>query len=96
MLMQALNQLVARSIVDPSVVEAFSAGRIGDVLTELGFVGELNTRLSAISADTFAEYAVCAYRVVKQEENGRKASRLPSPAEGLMVDKRGIDQEQVA
>jgi len=36
MSMQALNQLVARSIVDPTVVQAFRSGRIGDVLDELG------------------------------------------------------------
>jgi hypothetical protein len=52
MSMQSLNQLVARSIVDPGVVEAFSAGRIGEIVSELDFTAELCDRLSHIEADS--------------------------------------------
>ena len=65
MSMQALNQLVARSITDPTVAQAFGAGQIGDIRSDLGFASEMRQGLAAIQAGTFAEFAVLAYRAVK-------------------------------
>ncbi len=58
MSMQALNHLVARSIVDPSVVSAFGAGDLDPILCDLGFSGELRTSLSGLQASSWAEFAV--------------------------------------
>jgi hypothetical protein len=80
--MLALNQLVARSIVDPAIVQSFSTGRIADVLTDLEFSTELRTQLS--------------YRTVKAAEPVRTQIELPSPAEGLLSDEDQIGKEQVA
>jgi hypothetical protein len=96
MSMQALNQLVARSIIDPSIVQNFTEGTISGVLNELDFTHELREKLSQLSADTWAEFAVLAYRVVKSAEKVPTAIVLPSPAEGLVVDKGQVDKEQVA
>jgi hypothetical protein len=96
MSMQLLNQLVARSIIDPSVVQSFNDGQIGRILAEVGFNGEMGTRLSSLKANTFTEYAVLAYRVVKAEEEARIASMLPSPADGLLIDSQNRAEEQVA
>ncbi len=96
MSMQALNQLVARSIIDPSVVHNFSAGTIVDVLGELDFTNELCEKLGKVKADTWAEFAVIAYRIVKSEERVPSPIELPSPAEGLVSKETQVGKEQVA
>ena len=53
MSMQALNQLVARSIIDPSIVESFSSGRIGSVLEEMDFSNDLREKMAKLAADTW-------------------------------------------
>jgi hypothetical protein len=97
MSMQALNQLVARSIVDPTVVRSFRSGQIGDVLDELEFTPDLRAQLEGIESDSWAEFAVISYRFVKAAEMPTPRIELPSPLEGLFPDERSqADQEQVA
>jgi len=97
MSMQALNQLVARSIVDPTVVQAFRSGRIGDVLDELEFTPDMRAQIDGIESDSWAEFAVISYRCVKAAEMPAPRIELPSPAEGLFPDVQSqADQEQVA
>ncbi len=96
MSMQALNQLVARSITDPTVVQSFRAGRIGEVLHELDFSPDLRTQLEGIESDSWAEFAVLSYRTVKAAETVEPRIQLPSPAEGLFPTASDSDQEQVA
>ena len=86
MSMQALNRLVARSIVDPSVLQAFGAGQIGQVLSELDFSPEMRLSLTGIEAGSWTEFAVQAYRTVKAAEKPAVRVELPSPVEGLMQD----------
>jgi len=94
MSMQALNQLVARSIIDPTIVQAFSAGQVGDILADLDFTSELRSKLANLTTDTWAEFAVMAYRIVKVAERVGAPIELPSPAEGLLTEEiqRGIEQ----
>ena len=97
MSMQALNQLVARSIVDPTVVQSFRSGQIGNVLDELEFTPDLRAQLEGIESDSWAEFAVISYRFVKAVEMLAPRIELPSPAEGLFPDERSqASQEQVA
>jgi len=96
MSMQALNHLVARSIVDPSVVASFTGGRIGEVLGELDFTPELRKRLATLQAATWAEFAVLAYRLVQAVSMPAPRIQLPSPLEGLLPKSRRADEEQVA
>ncbi len=96
MSMTALNQLVARSIIDPNVLRAFQAGRINDVLEDLGFSGDLRERLEALQASTFAEFSVLAYRLVKAAEQPVPRIELPSPLEGLIASNDKDSEEQVA
>ena len=98
MSMQALNQLVARSIVDPSVAQAFANGTVSSLLENFEFSDELKTRLTDLHATSFAEFSILAYRTVKSvEEITQPSIQLPSPLEGL-VDNRdqAADDEQVA
>jgi hypothetical protein len=94
--MQALNHLVARSIIDPHVVSAFSTGQISDVLGELDFSPELRSNLSTLKANTFTEFAILAYRVVKAVAEATPKMDLPSPLEGLLPKSTHSGQEQVA
>jgi hypothetical protein len=94
--MQALNHLVARSIVDPSVVISFNAGRINDVLSECDFAPEMRANLAQLEANSFAEYAMYAYRLVKAAEQAEVGIRMPSPMEGLLTSDSQADKEQVA
>ncbi len=97
MSMQALNQLVARSITDPGVLRAFQAGQIGEVLQDLEFGHELREKLAALRAASFAEFAVLAYRVVKTAEQEQARPPFPSPLEGLIEEtKDGDSAEQAA
>lgn len=96
MSMQSLNQLVARSIIDPGILEAFSTGRMGDVLDDLDFSTELRHSLATIEAGSWAEYAVLAYRVVKAAEVPAVRIELPSPLTGLLPDQGIAEEEQAA
>jgi hypothetical protein len=96
MSMQALNHLVARSIVDPSVVSAFAAGDIDPVLCDLGFGAELRTSLTSLKAGSWAEFAVLAYRAVQAAETPAVRFQLPSPLEGLRPSPDIASREQVA
>ncbi|MEW6569028.1 MAG: hypothetical protein AB1449_12855 [Chloroflexota bacterium] len=94
--MQALNQLVARSIVDPGVVQAFSSGKIGDVLADLEFSPEMRGRLVDLKAGTWAEFAVMAYRLVRAAAQPVTRIQLPSPAEGLVPSETQANKRHVA
>jgi len=94
--MQALNQLVARSIVDPSVIQAFSVGRMGEVISELDFSDDMQKRLTGLEAKSWAEYAVIAYRCVKAADEVTVRIQLPSPLEGLLPGQVRAEDEQAA
>jgi hypothetical protein len=96
MSMQALNQLVARSIVEPNIVKSFASGQIDDLIADFEFSPELRKRLGTLEAGTFAEFTLLAYRVVKAAEVPARRIELPSPAEGLLEDTTQSDSEQVA
>jgi hypothetical protein len=96
MSMQALNQLVARSIVEPNIVKAFASTQIGEMIGNFEFSPELRKRLAGLEAGTFAEFAMLAYRVVKSAEVPVRRIELPSPVEGLLDDQSRSDSEQVA
>ena len=96
MSMQALNQLVARSIIDPSIVQAFSTDRFEEILGDLDFSSELKSKLASLTANTWAEFSIMAYRLVQAAESVQPRIQLPSPAEGLLLDGTSRDKEQVA
>ncbi len=97
MSMQALNKLVARSIVDPNVMQSFSEGNITSMLEDLDFSAELKDRLGSIEAPTFSEFSILAYRTVKAVEDAQQRRiELPSPLEGLMDDRDEATGENVA
>ena len=96
MSMQALNHLVDRSIVDPSVVSAFGAGDLDPILCDLGFSGELRTSLSRLQASSWAEFAVLAYRAIQAFEEPVSRFQLPSPLEGLRRDADNVGREHGA
>jgi hypothetical protein len=96
MSMQALNQLVARSIIDPTILKTYASGQIESVLAELHFSPTLRKNLSSLQAENFAEFSLLAYRVVKASEEAIQRVELPSPAEGLLSDHESSDREQVA
>lgn len=96
MSMKALNQLVARSIIDPGVVHSFHAGTMDDVVSSFSFSAELRTQLTQIDAGSWAEFAVMAYRVVQAAEMPAVRIELPSPITGLMPDTGSAKEDQAA
>lgn len=96
MSMQTLNQLVARSIIDPSIVQSFAAGQIDDVIAELDFSPDLQSRLGDLEVGSWTEFALLAYRVVKAAEEPIRRIELPSPMEGLVQEEKRADKGQVA
>jgi hypothetical protein len=95
MSMQALNQLVARSIMDTNVLESFKQGRIGEILRDYEFAPELRQQIEGLNAQDWTEFAILSYRVVKAAEVPARRVVLPSPLEGLVPDDAQSD-EQVA
>ncbi|MCJ7823633.1 MAG: hypothetical protein MUP44_01905 [Anaerolineales bacterium] len=96
MSMQALNQLVARSIIDPNIVKSHAAGQIDDVIADFEFAPEVRKHLSGLEAHSFAEFTLLAYRVVKAAEVPVRSIELPSPVEGLIGDQEQSESEHVA
>lgn len=96
MSMQALNQLVARSIIDPTILKNYAAGQIDGVIAELQFSPELQKHLASLDAGSFADFTLQAYRVVKASEEPKRRIELPSPMKGLLDDQEQSDREQVA
>jgi hypothetical protein len=94
--MKALNQLVARSIIDPGVVKNFHAGTMDGVISGFSFSAELRTQLMQIEAGSWAEYAVMAYRVVQAAEQPAVRIELPSPVTGLIPHTGTAEEEQAA
>jgi hypothetical protein len=94
--MQALNQLVARSIVDPGIMNAYGSGEFGDVIANCEFESDVADRLLSLKANSWAEFAVLAYRVVRAAEVPAARIDLPSPLEGLMSDQDQGEEEQAA
>jgi hypothetical protein len=94
--MHALNQLVARSIIDPNIVQSHAAGLLDDVIGDYEFAPEVKKRLSGLEANSFAEFTLLAYRVVKAAEVPVRTIELPSPAEGLFGKEDKSDREHVA
>lgn len=83
MSMKALNHLLGRSAIDPSVKQAFDEGRILGLLAEYEFAPALWEELSGLEAVDFSDYAVMAYRVVQDFEKSQEQHEVPSPLEGL-------------
>lgn len=97
MSMQSLNRLVARSIIDPGIVQAFTSGNISELLDEMEFSPELHSDLGQLEASSFVEFAIKAYRIVKTSEMKRLPIDLPSPVAGLISpDQDCIEGEQAA
>ena len=96
MSMQSLNQLVARSIIDPGVVHAFSSGSMSEILNEMEFSPELRSNLGQLEACSFVEFAIKAYRIVKAFEMKQIPIDLPSPVVGLIPDQDCIESDHAA
>ena len=60
------------------------------------FSPRLRKRLANLEAGNFAEFSLCAYRIVKASEEALTRVKLPSPAEGLISERDNSSSEQVA
>ncbi len=96
MSMQSLNQLVARSIIDPGIVQAFTSGSMSEILDEMDLSPELRSDLGQLEARSFVEFAIKAYRIVKASEARLLEIDLPSPMAGLIPDRDYLEDDQAA
>lgn len=96
MSMQALNLLLGRSTIDPSIEQAFVEGRIGDLLAAYGFAPELRAALGELKAETFREFASLAYQAVSGIGGAAAQDAGPSPLEGLIYGQLARADEQAA
>ncbi len=96
MSMQSLNQLVARSIIDPGVVQAFTSGNMSEILNGMDLTPKLRADLGCLEASSFVEFAIKAYRIVKAAEIKPLQIDLPSPITGLISDQDRAEGEQAA
>ncbi len=96
MSMQSLNKLVARSIIDPGIVQAFASGSMSEILNEMDLSPELRSTLGQLEATSFVEFAIKAYRIVKASEARMLEIDLPSPMVGLIPDRDCIEDNQAA
>lgn len=97
MSLKALNQLLGRSTIDPSVIEAYKEGRIDELIAEYDFSPEIRRELRLVETDNFNQFAELAYQVVEAFTEARYRMQIPSPTEGLQPEKfQAADEEQVA
>ena len=96
MSLKALNQLLGRSTIDPTVIEAYEEGRIDDLLAEYNFSPEIRRELRLAETDDFNQFAEFAYQVVEAFTEAGCRMQIPSPTEGLQPEQIPADEEQVA
>ena len=96
MSMKALNRLLGWSTLDPKIIQAYSEGRIDEMLVEYDFPPELRRQLRDVKKDSFCEFALAAYRLVEAADGAASGLQVPSPMEGLQPDLHISDREQVA
>jgi len=96
MTMKALNKLLGRSTIDPTVLEAFEEGRIVDLLDEDDFAPEVIEQLRSVEAKDFHEFAEFAFHVVKRLSEDDQQIRIPNPMEGLQPEQCQAKEEQAA
>jgi hypothetical protein len=94
--MQSLNQLVARSIIDPGIVQAFASGSVSEILKDMELTPELRSDLGQLQANSFVEFAIKAYRIVKASETELLNIDLPSPVVGLVSNQECLEGDQAA
>ncbi len=86
MSLRSLNRFLGRSMVDPTVEQAFEDRQIEKLLTEFNFSSELIETLSELKADSFDEFALLAYQIVSAAEDSDGKDGFPCPSEGLSSD----------
>ncbi len=96
MSMKALNRLLGWSTLDPKINQAYSEGRIDEILVEYDFSPEERRQLREVKTDNFYEFALIAYRLVGAAEREVSRLQIPSPMEGLQPDLHISEEEQVA
>jgi hypothetical protein len=95
MSMKALNRLLGWSTLEPKILQAYSEGRIDEMLVEYDFSPELRRQLRELKTDSFCEFALNAYRLVEAADGTTSGLQIPSPMDGLQ-DAHISDREQVA
>ena len=96
MTMKALNKLLGRSTIDPTVHEAFDQGRIVDLLDEYGFAPEAIKQLRSVEAKDFDEFAELAFHIVQMSIVDDQQLRIPDPLQGLRPEQHRAKEEQAA
>jgi hypothetical protein len=94
--MKALNKLLGRSTIDPTVSEAFEEGRMIDLLEEYGFSSEVIEQLRSVEAVDFNQFAELAFDVVERLSEDDQQVRIPNPMEGLQPGHSQAKEEQAA
>ena len=96
MTMKALNKLLGRSTIDPTIHEAFEEGRIVDLLGEYDFAPEVLRQLRTVEAKDFNEFAELAFHIVEMLIVDDQQIRIPDPMEGLRPEQSQAKEEQAA
>jgi hypothetical protein len=96
MSIRALNHLLGRSTIDPTVAEAYEQGSFDEILAQYPFSAEVLHRLKALRADSFTEFAAQALTLVLKMEIGLSAADAPDPRQGLSENTIFGDEEQAA
>jgi hypothetical protein len=96
MTMKALDKLLGRSTIDPTVHEAFEQGRIINLLNEYDFAPEVLKELQSVEAKDFNEFAELAFYIVERLTEDDQQIRIPDPMEGLRPEHCQTKEEQAA
>jgi hypothetical protein len=96
MSMKALDKLLGRSTIDPSILEAFEEGRIVDLMGEFDFAPEVLHQLRGLEARDFKQFAELAYQVVERVAEVDHQVQIPDPLRGLRPELIPHEEEQVA
>ena len=93
---RALNELMGRSTVDPSVREAFQEGTLTSILLECGFSSDQAAKLAGLQAESLGEYLQLAHEFVSSKTEPRCSPDHPWPSDGIAERTKQRSKEEAA
>ncbi len=76
--------------------QAFQDGRIAELLAEYDFTQKLRQTLSLLDAETFEDFSLLAYSVIRESEESKDQVDFPWPSNGLRKNGNHSAKKQVA
>lgn len=89
---RALNEFLGQTAVDPTLQNAYRAGKIKSVLRECGFDATTAAKLALLQAPDFEAYLKRVYETVLEEIHQGRPEQHPWPTAGLATPEPALQR----